>query len=307
AAAAIGFSGADIANLANEAALTAARHDRKKITQADFTNAFERIILGTERPPLSNPEERKIVAYHEAGHAVAAMLTPGANKVLKVTITPRGQALGITAFIPEDDRRNYPRKFLEATLDSALGGRIAEEIVFDDITTGASNDLQRVTDIARRMVTQFGMSDEIGPLNFGDNESQPFLGYSISQSRNYSEETASRIDEEVRRIVDRAYARTTKLLKANRDKLDAVAEGLLEKEVLERDEVLALVGIAENTPIETREDALEEMVDDADFSSQAIPSELNDSPPSITPRRRVTRPNTRPSGSSTPKSDSSHP
>ncbi|MCU0511946.1 MAG: ATP-dependent zinc metalloprotease FtsH [Anaerolineae bacterium] len=252
AAATIGFSGADLANLANEAALSAARRNRKKILQEDFSLAFERIILGTERPPLSNQEERLVVAYHEAGHAVAAMLTPGADRVLKVTITPRGQALGITAFMPDDERRNYSRRYLEATLNVALGGRVAEELVFDDITTGASNDLRRVTDLARRMVAQFGMSSSIGPLNFGESDTQPFLGYTIAQGRTYSEETAARIDDEVRQIVDSAYHRTRDLLNNHRDKLDALAQALLAREVVERDEVLHLMGMAEK-PLDTPE------------------------------------------------------
>jgi cell division protease FtsH len=251
AAATIGFSGADLANLANEAALSAARNNRKRILQEDFSYAFERIILGTERPPLSNQEERRVVAYHEAGHALAAILTPGADRVLKVTITPRGQALGVTAYMPEDDRRNYSRSYLEIRLVTLLGGRIAEEIAFNEITTGASNDLQRVTDIARRMVAQFGMSDAIGPLNFGENDTQPFLGYTISQGRTYSEETAARIDAEVRRIVEAAYKYAKELLVANRDKLDAIANALLEHEVLERDQVLAAVGMSEDKPMDS--------------------------------------------------------
>jgi len=254
ASATVGFSGADLSNLANEAALTAARKNRKKITKEDFSMAFERIILGTERPPLSNQEERRVVAYHEAGHAVVAMLTPGADRVLKVTITPRGQALGITAFMPEDDRRNYSRRYLEATMAVALGGRIAEEIVFHDVTTGASNDLRRVTDLARRMVAQFGMSHEIGPLNFGENDSQPFLGYSMTQSRNYSEETSARIDTEVRKIVEAIFKRTKEHVVANRDRLDALANALLDHEVLERDEVLEIMGFFDNKPLDTPEE-----------------------------------------------------
>jgi cell division protease FtsH len=250
----IGFSGADLANLANEAALTAARKNRKKILTEDFSQAFERIILGTERPPLSNQEERRVVAYHEAGHAVVAMLTPGADRVLKVTITPRGQALGITAFMPEDDRRNYSRRYIEATMAVALGGRIAEEIVIHDITTGASNDLRRVTDLARRMVAQFGMSQEIGPLNFGENESQPFLGHSLSQPRSYSEETAARIDVEVRKIIEAIYKRTKEQVVNNKHKLDALAEALLEREVLERDEVLQIMGFYDEKPLDVPEE-----------------------------------------------------
>jgi len=203
AGATIGFSGADLSNLANEAALNAARKNQKRIEQGDFSYAFERIILGTERPPLSNAEERRVVAYHEAGHALTALLTPGADNVLKVTITPRGQALGVTAFLPEDDRRNYPRKYLEARIRVGLGGRAAEEITFDEVTTGAGGDIQMVTNIARRMVTQFGMS-ELGMIDYSNGGDQPFLGYSLGMGKQYSEETAARIDAEVRKIIDEA-------------------------------------------------------------------------------------------------------
>lgn len=241
--AAVGFSGADLANLANEAALSAARNSRKKIIMGDFSYAFERIILGTERPPLSNPEERRVVAYHESGHALVAMLTPESDRVLKVTITPRGQALGITAFMPEDDRRNYPRKYLEARLKVGLGGRAAEELAIGEITTGASNDLRQVTELARRMVTQFGMSDRVGPINFGDHDQQPFLGYTISQGRSYSEETAAQIDAEVRRLVEEAHQQTVELLAQHRKALDSLAKELMENEVIEHDRVAEILEI----------------------------------------------------------------
>ncbi len=239
----IGFSGADLANLANEAALTAARKNHKRITGRDFSDAFDRIVLGTESPPLTNEEERTIVAYHEAGHAIAAALTPGSDPILKVTIVPRGQALGITATLPQDDRRNYSETYLTNRMVMMLGGRAAEEIVFEEVTTGAANDLQRVTDLARRMVTQFGMSERIGQINFGDNESQPFLGYSLSQGRNYSEQTAFMVDEEVREIVDRVYTRTITLLRENEDKLKALAEALLEHEVVDQNMIRDLIGV----------------------------------------------------------------
>jgi len=241
--ASIGFSGADIANLANEAALSAARNSRKRVEMRDFTYAFERIILGTERPPLSNEEERRVVAYHESGHTLVAMLTPNADPVLKVTITPRGEALGITAFLPEDDRRNFSKKFLEAKLRTGLGGRIAEELVFSDITSGAAGDIQQITNIARRMVTQFGMSERVGLINFGDNDNQPFLGFSLAQGKSYSEETAATIDMEIKRLVDEAYEETRQLLVENRDMLDKIAEALLEHEVLEREDLLDILGV----------------------------------------------------------------
>jgi cell division protease FtsH len=243
----IGFAGADIANLANEAALTAARHNHKRISQRDFLDAFDRIVLGTESPPLSNAQERRLVAYHEAGHAIVGALTPGADPVFKVTIVPRGQALGVTASLPEDDRRNYPREYLIGKMVYALGGRAAEELVFGDITTGAASDLRYVTSLARRMVTQFGMSESVGPLNFGDDERQPFLGYSLSQGRSYSEETAAHVDTEVRRIVDEAHQRARGLLREYRDQLDTLAGELLEKEIVEGARVMEIVG---KTPAE---------------------------------------------------------
>ncbi|MGQ9909345.1 MAG: ATP-dependent zinc metalloprotease FtsH [Candidatus Flexifilum sp.] len=238
----IGFSGADLMNLANEAALTAARRNARKIAKRDFLEAFDRIVLGTQSPPLSNQEERRVVAYHEAGHALVAALTPGADPVLKVTIVPRGQALGVTAMLPEDDRRNYSKAYLQAQMLVMLGGRVAEEIAIGEITTGASDDLRRVTSMARRMVAQFGMSDTLGPVNFGEDERQPFLGYSLSQGRTYSEATAAQIDAEVRRIVEDAHRRTRKILIENRDKLEALAQELLNNEVVEAERVLEIAG-----------------------------------------------------------------
>jgi cell division protease FtsH len=240
----IGFSGADLANLANEAALTAARRNAKKIATRDFSDAFDRIVLGTESPPLTNENERRIVAYHEAGHALAAALTPSADPVLKVTIVPRGQALGVTAFAPTDELRNYPRSYLIARMLVGLGGRAAEQIIFDEITTGAADDLRRVTDLARRMVSQFGMSEALGQVNFGDNDRQPFLGYSLSQGRSYSEETAAKIDAEVSHLVQDVYDQTIKLLADNRDKLQALAEGLLNNEVIEQAQMLEIIGMS---------------------------------------------------------------
>lgn len=251
----IGFSGADIANLANEAALTAARHSRKKIGMGDFLQALDRILLGTESPPLSNEAERKVVAFHEAGHALAAALLPGADPVLKVTIVPRGQSLGVTAMLPDDDRRNYPRDYILTQMVVALGGRAAEEVVFNEVTTGASSDLKRVTDLARRMVTQFGMSDTIGPINFGDDERQPFLGYSLSQNRNYSEDTAAQIDAEVRRLVNSAHEQALAIMHEHRSKLDALAQELLDNEIVERARVLELVGLSEESQPDSAEEA----------------------------------------------------
>jgi cell division protease FtsH len=240
----IGFSGADLANLTNEAALNAARRSRKRVTMNDFLEALDRILLGTQSPPLANEHERRVVAYHEAGHALVAALTPRADPVLKVTIIPRGQALGVTASLPDDDRRNYSREYLVAQLHVLLGGRAAEEVAIGEITTGASNDLQRVTSLAKRMVSSFGMSDAIGPLNFGEDERQPFLGYSLSQGRTYSEATAARIDAEVRHIVEKAYEHTRALLSENRDKLDLLAQELLTNEVVDGTRVSEIAGVA---------------------------------------------------------------
>jgi cell division protease FtsH len=239
----IGFSGADIANLTNEAALTAARNNRKKVTMRDFLEAFDRIVLGTQSPPLSNEQERRVVAYHEAGHALVSALTPGADPIFKVTIVPRGQALGVTAILPDDDRRNHSRGDFLKRMSVLLGGRAAEAVKFNEITSGASNDLRRVTMIARQMVAQLGMSEALGPLNFGDDERQPFLGYALSQGRSYSEETAAKIDAEVRRMVDNAYDETVALVRANIDKLDMLASELLNNEVVERARVLEIAGI----------------------------------------------------------------
>lgn len=244
----IGFSGADLANLANEAALTAARRNAKKLTMRDFLDAFDRIVLGNERPPLSDERERKVVAYHEAGHALASALTPGADPVLKVTIVPRGQAGGVTVFMPDKENHLYSENYLRARMLVGLGGRAAELIAFNEVTSGAVGDLRQVTEIARRMVTQFGMSDAIGPLNLGDEDRQPFLGYTISQGRNYSEETAAKIDAEVRRIVEEAYDKTVKLLTDNRDKLDALAEALLAQEVVGYDEMFRVIGMGDKLP-----------------------------------------------------------
>jgi cell division protease FtsH len=256
ASATIGFSGADLSNLCNEAALHAARHNRKKISQSDFSNAFERIILGIERPPLSDPREREVVAYHEAGHTVAAILTPGADQVLKVTITPRGYAGGVTWSIRGETAMSLrPRSFFEADIRMGLGGRAAEEVIFGEVTPGAAGDIRQVSQTARRMVTQWGMSP-LGMVDYSNGGEQPFLGYALSQGRQYSEETAAQIDVEVRRIIDEAYADVFELLKNNKDKLDAIANALLEREILERTEILEIMGISVDKPIDNPEEII---------------------------------------------------
>ncbi len=239
----IGFSGADLSNLANEAALTAARRSSKKITSLDFAEAFDRIVLGIKSPPLSNERERRLTAYHEAGHALVASLTPKSDPIFKVTIVPRGQALGVTWYLPEDDKRSRTKGELIARILVGLGGRAAEEIVLDDITTGAVGDIRQITDMARRMVMQFGMSDAIGLVNLNNEDQQPFLGYSMTQEKHYSEETAAKVDVEVKRIIDEAYHHVLNLLRDNRDKLEALAQELLTTEVVERARLLELIGV----------------------------------------------------------------
>ena len=242
----IGFSGADIANLANEAAMNAARYDRRLITMSDFTTAYERIRLGTKRPPLSNEKDRRITAYHEAGHALVSFLIPDAMALLKTTIIPRGRAAGAAFYMPKDDSIHQSRKQLEAFIRVGLAGRIAEELVFDDVTTGAAGDIQQVTQIARRMVKIFGMSDSVGMVNYGDNSEQPFLGYAIASGRDYSDDTAAKLDAEIKRIIDVAYQETRELLEDHQNALDSLAEALLSKETVEREEILRILGMEDD-------------------------------------------------------------
>jgi cell division protease FtsH len=232
-----GFVGADLENLVNEAAILAARQNKKVISQPEFEEAIERVIAGPERKSrIISDEEKKIVAYHEAGHAVVMNALPEANPVQKVSIIARGMAAGYTMALPEEDRTLMPRKKLLAEIIGLLGGRVAEELVFDDFTSGASNDIERVTQIARNMVTRLGMSSELGPMVFGQKEEMIFLGREISEQRDYSELVAEKIDSEVRKLVTDAYAQTREILTTYRAELDAVAEKLLEAETISREE-----------------------------------------------------------------------
>ncbi len=232
-----GFVGADLENMVNEAAILAARRNKRTIGQAEFEEAIERVIAGPERKSrLISPEEKRIVAYHEAGHAVVMHALPEADPVQKVSIIARGQMGGYTLALPEDDRILASRRKLFAEMVGLLGGRAAEEIVFDDITSGASNDLERVTRLARMMVTRLGMSDALGPMVYGQKEELIFLGREIAEQRDYSEAIAEQIDREVRRLVSEAYERAKSILIQYRDKLDAVAKRLLEVETLNREE-----------------------------------------------------------------------
>lgn len=243
-----GFAGADLANLVNEAALVAARQNRKVVTQYDFEVAKDKVMMGVERKSLIiSEEEKRNTAYHEAGHALVAAITPHADPLHKVTIIPRGMALGLTMQLPIDDKHSYTRDYLEAQLTILMAGRIAEEIFMHHITTGAGNDIERATDLARKMVCEWGMSD-LGPLSFGKKEEQIFLGREIAQHRDYSEETAIRIDEQVRKMVDSAYQRARKIIEDYSDAMVRIAEALLEREVLDGTEVKQLIEGAQPLP-----------------------------------------------------------
>jgi cell division protease FtsH len=247
-----GMAGADLANLVNEAAVLAARRNKTLVDMQDFEDAKDKVMLGVERRSLVLTEdERKLTAYHEAGHAIVALKIPGSDPVHKVTIVPRGRALGLTASLPEVDRHNYSKDWLIGSLAMFFGGRVAEEIIFgaDKVTTGAGNDIERATALARRMVTQFGMSEVIGPLAVGDKEQEIFLGREFAQRREISERTAQKVDDEVKRLVDEAYARATQILSENRELLDRIAVALLDRETIDREDLDRLV---KNLPLSPR-------------------------------------------------------
>ena len=242
-----GFSGADLANLVNEAALLAARKSKSKVERVDFEAAKDKVLMGVERKSMIiSEEEKKNTAYHEAGHALVAKLTPGTDPLHKVSIIPRGRALGVTQQLPIDDKYTYSQDYLLKALSVLLGGRAAEEIALKHTTTGAGNDLERATDLARKMVTEWGMSDKLGPLTFGKKDEQIFLGREIARHKDYSEKTAVDIDEEVKRIVIGAYNTSKKLLTENQDLLEAFAIALLEKETMDGAEIDALIQEAES-------------------------------------------------------------
>ncbi len=237
-----GFSGADLANLVNEAALTAARRNRKEITNADFDEALDKVLLGTVRNGIMSKKEREVVAYHEAGHALVAHFSPGADPLRKVSIVPRGRALGVAVQTPEEDRYNVSRTYLQGRLTIALGGRAAEMVVFNEVTTGAENDLKQATSLARKMVGLWGMSDEVGPVYLGTGEEHVFLGREIVQEKAFSDATAQRLDQAVRDIVEEALQRALALISLHRSKLDALVARLLEKETLDAAEVIEILG-----------------------------------------------------------------
>jgi cell division protease FtsH len=237
-----GFSGADLANLVNEAALLAARKSKSKVEMSDFEAAKDKVLMGVERKSMIISEtEKRNTAYHEAGHALVVKLTPGTDPIHKVSIIPRGRALGVTQQLPIDDRYTYSKDYLLKALSVLLGGRAAEEIALKHMTTGAGNDLEQATELARRMVTEWGMSEKLGPLTFGKKDEQIFLGREIARHKDYSEKTAIDIDEEVKRIVIEAYDISKKLLTENQDLLDAFAKALLEKETMDGVEIDVLI------------------------------------------------------------------
>ncbi|MGD2215744.1 MAG: ATP-dependent zinc metalloprotease FtsH [Gemmatimonadales bacterium] len=247
-----GMSGADLANMVNEGALLAARREKDRVDMRDLEEAKDRVLLGAERRSMViSEEERRLTAYHEAGHAVAANYTPDCDPLHKVTIVPRGRALGLTFSMPEDDRHNYSKQYLMAQLVYAYGGRVAEELVFgpEKITTGAGNDIERATALARRMIAEWGMSQAIGPMNIGDRGDEIFLGREIVERRDVSERTAQLVDEEVRKLLDAAYQDASRVMKENLDKLHVLANALLERETLDSDEIRAVFQGKELPPL----------------------------------------------------------
>jgi cell division protease FtsH len=244
-----GLSGADIRNLVNEAALLAARRGQEEVRQKDFLDALEKIVLGPERTLLMSPEERERIAYHEGGHAILGLVVPGADPVNRVTIVPRGQALGVTYQRPEDERYNYPEEYLRARIMGMLGGRSAEEIVYGTKTTGAESDIVQATNLARNMVTRWGMSEKLGTVELAPRETT-YLGGGFPGEQRFSEETACAVDEEVLRIIDESHEEARRLLSEHRDELDALARALLEHESLDEGEILEVTGLPPAPPLE---------------------------------------------------------
>jgi cell division protease FtsH len=235
-----GFSGADLANLVNEAALFAARANKGQVTMEEMEKAKDKILMGTERRTMvMSEEEKKLTAYHEAGHAIVGRLVPSHDPVYKVSIIPRGRALGVTMYLPEGDRYSQSKEELESRISSLFGGRIAEELIFgiNKVTTGASNDIKRATELARNMVTKWGLSERLGPLMYSEEEEEVFLGRSVTQHKNVSDDTAHTIDEEIRSFIDRNYERAEKLLNENLDKLHVMAKALMKYETIDTEQI----------------------------------------------------------------------
>jgi cell division protease FtsH len=253
-----GFSGADLANLVNEAALFAARANKRLVEMDDLEKAKDKIMMGAERRSMvMNEEEKKLTAYHEAGHAIVGRSMPSHDPVYKVSIIPRGRALGVTMFLPESDRYSFSKEHLESQICSLFGGRIAEELVFgaEKVTTGASNDIKRTTELARNMVTKWGLSDKLGPLTYSDEQEEVFLGHSVAQHKSVSDETAHDIDQEIRAIIERAYKRAEDILKKNLDKLHSMAEALIKYETIDSDQINDIMAGKEPRPPQDWEDS----------------------------------------------------
>jgi cell division protease FtsH len=245
-----GFSGADLANMVNEAAILAARRNQKQIGQTDLQEAAEKVVAGPERKNRRiSDEEKRVIAYHEAGHALVSHLIPECDPVHKISVVSRGMALGYTMALPEEDRYLMPRRKILGDLSYAMGGFAAEQLVFGDITTGSENDIERATKIARRMVTEYGMSRDLGPIAYGQKDELVFLGREIGEQRDYSDATAHSIDEEVRRIIEEAYQQAQRILEQHRETLDRIAHRLTEVETLEGQELQDLLNDAAPRPV----------------------------------------------------------
>jgi cell division protease FtsH len=237
-----GFSGADIENLVNEAALHAARLGKEKVTMVDFEYAKDKVMMGAERKSMViSEQEKRITAYHEAGHALVARMLPGTDPIHKITIIPRGRALGLTQQLPIDEKHTYPKRYLLNTISILLGGRAAEELVLDDFTTGAGNDIERATDLARKMVCEWGMSPQLGPMSYGKKEEQIFLGREIATHKDYSDETAKRIDAEITAIISSGYEKTKSILSENLATLHRLSDELIKREVLNAEDLDAII------------------------------------------------------------------
>jgi cell division protease FtsH len=280
-----GLAGADIANLVNEAALLAARQNSKVVAMSHFEEAKDKVMMGTERKSLIiSDREKKVTAYHESGHVLVARHLPDADPVHKVTIIPRGRALGVTTYLPIDEKHTYSKEYLDAMITYALGGRAAEKIIFNQLTTGAGNDIERATELARKMVCEWGMSDKLGPLAYGAKEEELFLGREITRSRNFSEHTAIAIDQEVRKIVTAAMKRAEKVLHDNIETLHRLSNALLEREILDSEEIDKIVRGEELPPVDRRKNG---QPGDESPTSQPQAPQKAEQPESVKPKKAV--------------------
>jgi cell division protease FtsH len=268
----VGMSGADLANLVNESALLATREDKDRVTMEDFDAARDKVLMGAKREEFITEKDKRATAYHEVGHALVGWLTPHTDPVHKVTIIPRGRSLGVTQFLPDEDRLGYSERQIQAQLAVSLGGRAAERLVYNDLSTGAAQDLQQATRLARRMVTQWGMSERVGPVSFKGSDEHPFLGREMSEPRDHSEHTAQVIDEEVSRILREADERAYRLLDEHREELEKLTEALIEREVLNVSEIEELIGKRVSAEVEARGDEVIASIDQPDTKMKKAPS-----------------------------------